>query len=213
MKNILNDFVIIIDFDGTIVDCWYRYYKVFTDILGRSIMSFDRYKYLRKKGISDKEIIKNHVNEIVFDNKAKRILLELPEYLRFDTLLISSKKLFRFYKKFNTIILTKRQSSISLYWQIEKLGIKFIKPNIRLLNDEITKKEYIMTYYSKNNRIYIIGDSDAEAEISDLQNSQVYIVGTGFGLTRKYNANNIIFVNNINNAIRIIEKDIYYRSL
>ena len=127
---------IFIDFDGTIVDVWERYYSVFKEISKDSELSFHTYKSLRKMGYTDEGIaVARQIYLPKGYKKLKSLLLEQEKYLVLDTMLVERHKLISFVFETNAKILTKRRNQRMFYWQIQYLGLTSLGRNYIILDN------------------------------------------------------------------------------
>ena len=108
----------IFDFDGTIVDCWHRYYNVFVlaNNLETSIIDFLDYKKIKLELEKDELVAKYFDIELsknYFENK--HVLIESIDYLKLDSLIVNKEKLIRFFEINDSIILTIRNNINNFY--------------------------------------------------------------------------------------------------
>lgn len=192
---------IFVDFDGTLVDVWKRYYRIFTDFFNSSI-SLTEYKAAKLKYPNDLEILKEYLYEDKIESyfRFKKEKLESPEYLKYDTLLNTSFDLQ------NTMILTCRRSKENLYEQIHNLNIQVSMDNIIVLqpHDVCTKKKYLSEKCGDDGFI-LIGDSELEYVCAELPNAEIYLVKTGLRDVCGFPiAKNVKIVPNINSLTNLI---------
>jgi phosphoglycolate phosphatase len=196
---------IFIDFDGTIVDVWRRYYTVFSDIVKYAPIDFDQYKALRNKRYSDLDVAKKFQIILPSDFRIVKLkMLEEERYLHFDNLLISPKIFTSFVISNNAIILTKRIDKTMFFRQLAWLGLGTLENNSVVLGSGIEKKDWIKNHFA-GKRIVMIGDSDKDAEVGQLQDALAVIVNTGFGVSNELTEkSNTTKVDDINKAIDFI---------
>ncbi len=198
---------IFIDFDGTIVDVWERYYSVFKEISKDSELSFHTYKSLRKMGYTDEGIaVARQIYLPKGYKKLKSLLLEQEKYLVLDTMLVERHKLISFVFETNAKILTKRRNQRMFYWQIQYLGLTSLGRNYIILDNVVSKKDWLRSVCS-NGEIIMVGDSKQEIEVAELENSVVILVRTGFFLSDLgKKIPNLILVEDINSGISLIKE-------
>ncbi|WP_270852576.1 HAD hydrolase-like protein [Fusobacterium varium] len=187
----------IIDFDGTIVDVWERYYRIFIEYFKVDILKED-YKKLKKIFPYDIDLIEHlkleNSNEYY---KFKKKYLEDIEYLKKDTLLIEKEKIVKIFKLSNVILLTIRNNKRNFENQLKFLGLNEIKKKIIVLQplDKKVKKEFILKnrdLFSES--IFSIGDSETDLEIGTLSFAKSYFVNTGLRNQNEVK-NNYDFIN------------------
>ena len=197
----------IFDFDGTIVDCWNRYYKVFVLLNGldTTLISLFDYKNAKLEFEND-EIVADHLNiELSKDYFAKKkILLESIDLLKLDTLIVGKEELLHFFNTNNSIILTKRKNISAFYNQLDLLGLNILKEKSFVVNDIENKLDYFKNKFSDLSN-YVYGDSFEDYRFSDSMNNKVYMVKSGLRDVTKFKHKDNVFI--IDNIVKII-KDI-----
>ncbi len=169
--------MILLDFDGTLVDLWPRYWSVFKDILNVNIQLSD-YKKLKQLYKKDSELAATLGYSLPKDYfEMKKILLEEMEYLEKDKLFWNVKYVNSLFKK-RVMILTKRRNEDNFKKQINRIGIECVYRTINY-----NKSTWIENNCPKDEKIIIIGDSLEELEASRLENVEAWLVG--YGLSTK----------------------------
>ncbi|HBC97292.1 MAG TPA: hypothetical protein DC034_10935 [Clostridium sp.] len=193
----------IIDFDGTLVDVWKRYYLVFNDFWKIKNFDLDEYKFYKREYEYDKLIVKKKIGlcdeeEFLKYKIFKRKNIENINYLLLDNLLASRKFLEKVFCENNAIILTIRNNKKNIFEQLSKLRVDFISNKVILLdNDGIyTKATWVERNINKSEKKIVIGDSEIDLKIGEVSNTIVYIVETGLR-----NPYKIIKKNNIRSYI------------
>lgn len=197
----------IFDFDGTIVDCWNRYYNVFVLLngLNNSLISFSDYKNAKLEFEKD-ELVANHfritLNEDYFEKKS--ILLESIDLLKYDTLIVEKEELIHFFSINNSIILTKRNNASSFYDQLDILGLNKLIDKCYIVNGNQNKLDYFKNkFIDSSNCIY--GDSFEEYRFSELISNKVYMVKSGLKDVTKYkHKDNVYIIDDIGKIINQI---------
>lgn len=199
--------IVFIDFDGTIVHVWKRYYSVFCDALKTNDISYDDYRFAKQMFRADDDVAKHLGIKMTNDYyQKKRMMLEDRDYLKHDQLIISKKKLLDFCNKFDCRIITKRREKSNYYWELNKLGLGFLQRASIVLNpdEHISKYNYVTKIMGIRNCI-IIGDSEEEAEFSMHKGNIVFIVESGLNSIKTFaHYRNILFTEDINEAFQII---------
>lgn len=86
--------MIVLDFDGTIVDVWKRYHKIFCEgLVNRTLEpTLEDYRKLKRKLKRDGDIAKVIGSDLVPGYfEIKKIKLESKEYLELDSALLDEK--------------------------------------------------------------------------------------------------------------------------
>lgn len=203
--------MIFIDFDGTIVEIWKRYYSVFS--LGTNCsINFEEYVY-QKRTLKKDDLVANYFHCTLLPSYyyEKKVLLESTSFLVLDRIIGSCDKLLHSLNALEYRILTKRRSPANLHWQMRNLHLDSLIDKTIILNPDadITKKDYLRTHYSHGFHT-IIGDSQAEWECSELNNVQSILVCSGlenpylFALSKKMH-----IVNDIYNALDLLSDGDY----
>lgn len=197
---------VVLDFDGTIVDIYERYYRIFKEFY-KINMSKEEYVKLKKIYPNDKELIKFlelDIENFEIYKKIKSEKLENEEYLRLDTLILAKEQLFERLKNKEYIILTIRKKKDELYKQLKWLALEEIKDRVIVLTpkNKFVKKEYILENREKFSKSLIcIGDSETDLEIGKIGNVKVYHVNSGLRdskkLKKEYNFINLTSIKEI----------------
>ena len=174
--------MILLDFDGTLVDLWDRYYSVFKDILGLTDLGIEEYKNAKQFYHKD-SLVAEHFGKFLpadyFSKKA--ILLEETKYLSKDRLLIEASLLNQFLKQ-DAILFTKRRNKTNFKWQLQELGIE----DKSIIIESCSKKEWIKQNFPEENCI-IVGDSMEDLEAASLDNVEAWMVGYGLFTKSDFN--------------------------
>lgn len=179
--------MIFLDFDGTLVDLWPRYYEVFSNLSGFKEISLEIYKKDKKLLLDDEKLASLY--KIKLPNqyfRMKREALESQKFLELDEILIP-KKQYEILKKKEIIILSKRRNPKMLSWQLMKLGINL---PYQTLSDNESKKEWIKLNFPTGDHI-IIGDSILDLEAGKLENVTPFMVESGLGTKDTFDQQNL----------------------
>ncbi len=197
--------MLIIDFDGTLVDIWNRYYKVFNDFWQIEGLELKDYMLLKKIYQYDDKILE--IKKRLFTEKEyssykefKNEKLEDIEYLKLDKLIASGRILREINTNKDIIILTIRNNRKCLIKQLNHLSIGYLEDKIICLNNNgiYTKRDWVERNFDINENKIIIGDSEIDYNIGTLRNTEIYLVRTGLR-----NPNSIIKNDNV--KVNIIE--------
>lgn len=168
------------DFDGTIVDIWKRFYHVFLDAGKVSGIEFDSYKTHKLLLKRDNDVAWHFgvsLDAHYFENK--KIMLEQTEYLKFDTLLVDSELLIRFFDNKEAYILSKRRNKSNLLEELKRLKIESLISRVIVIDPDskISKLDYLRQNVTVP--FTLIGDSTEESSVSVLDIANVLLVNTG----------------------------------
>ena len=192
-----------IDFDGTIVDVFPRYYGILSEYLkeiANESLDFSQYKKLKRLGKKDHIIVKELTQglEIDIDEylKYKRERLESFSWLLKDTLIGNPEGANLKLKNmgYKVVLLTQRYNKNNLNKQLEILNIKecfdevvMVKP----IAGQNVKAVYIGTM--SNSDDIIVGDSKVEIDASILLNINGYFVESGLFSAESLGIHNLVF--------------------
>lgn len=173
--------MIFFDFDGTVVNVWPRYYRVF--LAASELTGISQYDYIEAKRalISDEKVARHFGKDIPSQYFArKRALLECDGYLRLDTLLVSATELNAFFSRFECRLLTQRRRFQAFFEELKDLGLGCLSNQAIVLNPDqgISKKMFLKKNFPQSNHI-VVGDSESEWEAAALRNIHTVLVETG----------------------------------
>lgn len=178
----------ILDFDGTIVDIWERYYSVFNDYWKIEELNKTLYIDLKKTHGKDDLIVKEffediHEEDLLDYQRFKKICLEAEEYLRKDRLLVDISKLKSFFEKKEVIVLTVRRDKQMYFNMLENFGIGFLNSrSVVLFPSGIhVKKRWVNLNINCAEKITVVGDSETDASIGIGRKIDFCFVNTGLG--------------------------------
>ncbi len=168
------------DFDGTIINLWERFYRVFIDINGFKNISFEDYKNAKLKYMKDGMVASSFGLLLCSDYfEKKKILLESSDYLFFDKLLVDKNRLLNFFSNNDCYIITKRREKENFYAELNNLGIGELNKKTIVINPDlkISKADYLEK--NGNKPFIIIGDSVEEYNVRLVDKAFVCLVNTG----------------------------------
>lgn len=179
--------MILLDFDGTIVDLWPRYHAVFC-ALSNAKIDIMTYKEL-KQTLKRDEALFHHLNlDFPIDYfKRKTILLEDINYLQKDELLVSKDELLRFFRQNNAHILTSRRFPNNFIQELEFLGLS------ELCKVSICVQELKANWVKSNisEKSLIIGDDIKDLQVASNANFSAIMVLSGLGTKNDFIATGI----------------------
>lgn len=172
----------VFDFDGTLIDLWPRYYKVFCAASRVMDVPFEKYKRTKKKLEKDDSVADSLGIELPPDYYSKkRQLLEKLEFLLLDKPLIDPISFSKYFNENDAILLSKRRRPENLLKEMHLLNFELDKDKIVILKPENgSKAEWIKTHFDIEEHINIIGDGREEIEAAKENiNTQLFFVNTG----------------------------------
>lgn len=182
--------MILIDFDGTIIDLWPRYHAVFCDLTENSI-SLSEYRKLKQHYKKDELLAHTLGLKLPTDYFIKKaLLLEDCYYLSYDKLLIPKDSLLRLFNQSDTIILTKRRNPENFIWELDYLGLSDIR--FKAICTKKSKLEWAKENVTE--RSIIIGDDVRDLQVAILKYVDAIMVLTGLGTSEDYDALNIPYM-------------------
>lgn len=191
MKNSIRTNTIYIDFDGTIVDVYERYFGVLQSFINKTSpgqMHFNSFIKLKRSGLKDHEI----ANKLTVIND-----FNIEKYVKYKTSHIESlnwlskDKLIGNFEQFiskchdmnySVSLLTQRRNPINLYIQLEKLNIYHFFDNIHVVTPKVgrnVKYELLKENIQFNSPTIIIGDSNEEIKAGNILGLRTFYVRTG----------------------------------
>jgi beta-phosphoglucomutase-like phosphatase (HAD superfamily) len=178
----------LIDLDGTILNVYKRYYRIFQTFFKQKhgiTIKFDAYHQFKKLAYTDSFIA--HKFGLILPQDYftfKHHKLELLSYLKLDSIIPNATKALRIIKNKGYIayLLTYRTNKETLIRQLKSLKIFDYFDEIINLKDvkgQNNKSEFIKSHNFKADDI-IVGDSHVEYEAGQLNQLRTYVVSTGF---------------------------------
>lgn len=166
--------LIIYDLDGTLLDVWARYYRVFTSFWGKNLVSLDDFKRLKWSFDDDRQILhhlglKPDERNYSCYQAFKKQALETLENLMLDTL-IADRHIFLLT---DFLVVTARRNRENLLWQLDHLGLlKIVEPSLVVVEpvDPESKKRWFNGFASslKDAEIHIVGDSETDLKMLEV---------------------------------------------
>lgn len=166
---------ILLDFDGTVIDFWERYYRVFCTLTDAKLSKeeYINYKRLNRNDEALADALEISLSKDYFDRKKE--LLEKKEFLKSDSLLVKKKLLMAFTEKNNVILLSRRRNHENFLWELRELEIAGLAENAVCI--DCRKIDWIKKNILDN--VTIIGDDVYDLETAGLKNVSAVMVLTG----------------------------------
>lgn len=192
-----------IDFDGTIVDVFPRYFGILNEYIREMTyesIDFLEYKKLKRAGKKDHVIIRELAKglEIDIDDyvKFKRENLEEFSWLRKDVLIGNPESANLKLKGmgYKIVLLTQRNNKNNLIKQLDFLNIKESFDDVVIVEPKVgqnVKASYIGKQYSFDD--IIIGDSSEEIDAARLLSINSYFVESGLFSADSLNIRKLVF--------------------
>lgn len=162
--------IIFLDLDGTLLDTSTRHYKLYNDILdkkgaSKSILSAEKFWSMKQAGVKTRDILPEFFSEESISSFEKEWLqkIEKKDYLQQDKLFPGIKDiLFYLNKEFDLVLVTLRNNTENLDWELSKLGLKsYFK---FLISGKGPKTKLIENYLMERSmdRCIIVGDTEED---------------------------------------------------
>ncbi len=172
--------MVFLDFDGTIVNLWPRYYRAFCMASGAAGVTQAQYLAAKRRFPADGKLAE-HLQVPLPDDyfSRKRGLLESRQLLQHDTLLLPREELISFFGRYDCRILTSRRREPLFREELARLGLEGLAAQAIVLDpDKMGKKEYLQARFPAGCHV-LVGDSEAEWEAGALENVRVALVRSG----------------------------------
>ena len=175
----------VVDFDGTIVNVWDRFFQAFCLASQIKQIDFDvsKYRSYRLSGVSDYDL-SLRLGSTVAQNRfraSKRHYLESQRLLYADTLLVERDCLLAWFDRHDAYIVTMRRSREMLENEMRSLGIGDLLAHTFVINpdDGDTKRDWVQRELPRDEPVCAVGDAIADMEIGTLDNAMAFHVSTG----------------------------------
>ncbi|MEN6294432.1 MAG: HAD hydrolase-like protein, partial [Methanobacterium sp.] len=158
---------IFLDLDGTLLDTSPRHYKLYQDILNKkgaseSKVSLEKFWNMKRAGIKTRDILPASLSNEIIDSFEKEWLqkIEKKSYLQYDEPFPKTEKVLScLNKEFDLVLVTLRNNTENLHWELSKLGLQnYFKA---IICGESPKKKLVEDYLrdSPDEKCIIIGDT------------------------------------------------------
>lgn len=179
--------MIYLDFDGTLVDIWPRFYRVFCDINGCDSVEFEKYKKYKLEYVKDSIVAKKLGIDLTpkyFELKKK--YLEDEAYLVYDKPFLEADTVNQVFES-RAVILTKRRNKLNFERELKRFNINL---PYAVITGAISKKEWISQHNLGENDI-VIGDSIEDLSAGELHNVKPVMLLSGLGSKTAFDATSI----------------------
>ncbi len=173
-----------IDLDGTLLDLWPRYYRVFCELLHTDDITLERYKEKKRELGQDSAVAAAFGYALAPDHFIRKAeLLEDKSYLSLDELYLSQQQIKTLFARGDAMILTKRRQPDNLEWQLDRLGIRV---PVTIVRDQ-TKLQWIKENQPDEEAV-MVGDSMIDIETGRSSNILVLMTGYGLGTKKQFDS-------------------------
>ncbi len=162
--------IIFLDLDGTLLDTSPRHYKLYQDILNEkgvpeSKVSPEKFWNMKRAGIKTRDILPVSFSEEAIVSFEEEWLqkIEKKSYLQYDELFPEVKNvLFNLNKEFDLVLVTLRNNTENLHWELSNLGLKSYFKSI--ISGKGPKNKLVERYLMgrPNKRCIIVGDTEED---------------------------------------------------
>ena len=202
--------MIIVDFDGTIVDVWNRFYAVFCQLTQGRAVDIATYKEMKSALLDDGAIAQElHLEMADGYWEKKRSLLEDHEYLLLDKLLVDPEYLIEWFRAHDALILTMRRNRDNLMWEMRKLGLDAIVDKAVVVDPDsgMTKQEWVEKEGFGSCVEAVIGDSAQDMTIQGVKHARYLHVSTGLQGCEKIKRvrPSLVVCSDIQNALSLLD--------
>ncbi len=198
-----------IDFDGTVVNVFPRYFKILNEYLNHDYdgqLVFENFVRQKRDGIKEHEIVKKTLGIDIDIEKYvnfKRARLEDKEYLKEDLIIGNPHKAYAKLKGlgYQVNLLSQRRKPDNLLWEISYLNLKDCFDNISTVfpTSNNAKLEYLKDIAKKED--IIIGDSPLDMECATELGIRGWFVESGL-LKKERLAAKVQVAENYNMAVQ-----------
>lgn len=165
--------MILLDFDGTVVDLWPRFHAVFCRLTGCDI-TLDRYRSAKQTIKRDESLALSLGAALPEDHFAqKAALLESRDMLELDRLLLPRDVLLDWARRHDIVILSRRRDAQSFAWELDRLGLS----ELASVCIDVPKVQWIAENVSQP--AVIIGDDVRDMQAASLPHISAVMVLSG----------------------------------
>tara|TARA_Y100000310_G_scaffold345367_1_gene464178 strand:- start:2393 stop:3016 length:624 start_codon:yes stop_codon:yes gene_type:complete len=178
--------LVILDFDGVLVDPMPRLYAIHKDLFeeyGATPLDYEEYRDLKRKPVKESEFVTPLLGENTEEYLQRRLeLIETQEYLSQDKLFDFSIDCLKRLKEKHTIVLwTARSNKKELHKEIEEKQIADFFDQV-IVSEEKEEKLDVIPGFDPSNSI-IVGDTEVEVRIA--QEHKIKCIAVNSGMRRK----------------------------
>jgi len=178
---------IFFDLDGTLIDSMFRLYKLFSDLVSDSKLSYDEYWELKRNKVDHNTILKNFFlfNQQQIDEFQNKWMqnIESKFYLGFDKPFHGTTEFLKNLKnndKLKLYLVTSRQFNDGVQWQLNNFGWSNIFDGVFVTGQKKEKHELIASQFKVSSFDWIIGDTGKDIETGKILEIRTAAVLSGF---------------------------------
>lgn len=169
----MKDTCVILDLDGTLLDCRIRLYTLFKKLVPECYHSLTEYWDLKRQSIGHKKLLMELYRWDLpkFIEFEKRWLKQIEDkkYLTLDSTVEGIQSFLQNLKIHNyVVLLTARQKPEHVFWQLEKLSLLSFFDKILVTGVYMNKVKLLNTQFERNFlKVYMIGDTGEDIQIAN----------------------------------------------
>jgi|GEM_PF-1403227 len=177
----------IFDLDGTLFDVWKRYFEVFNSWWKINGLGLGDFITLKRKLVRDELIVREYLQEIPeklfrLYKEHKKQKLESLELLKLDKEIFDPDML---RKLDDFIVLTVRRNPSNLFFDLQRRNLGFLLKKTVVLEPKDSEikfrwvSQHLEQLLSKDGEVVVVGDSETDLLIGQLEQVSVVLVRTG----------------------------------
>lgn len=177
---------ILIDLDGTILDCRPRHYAVYSEILaelGREPLPVDEFWRRRREGNSTQALLADVLSEGERRQFSEQWLarVESPDALALDTLFPGAiDALARMGRGYDVVLVTLRRERDNLLGQLDDLGLSALFSEVISVGDDLVHQKHLLPGLERvADGGCVVGDTEADIEFAAETGCEVVCVANG----------------------------------
>lgn len=183
---------IILDLDGTLLDCKLRHYRCYQDILTRyqvTPLPIENYWQTKRQGISQNQLLQlSQAQQFIVEfSKEWSMLIEREDYLLLDTLYEQVLQVLQTWQEngFKLFLVTFRQQVMNLQQQLKQLQLIDLLEEVIAVPIGMKKSEVIAKKNIAKNSQEIIWIGDTEADVQAARELNIKVCALSCGLRDK----------------------------
>ena len=180
----MNDGIVVVDLDGTILDYSRRAHAVYSKIVKNEEMKISEYIVNRNLGSSNWELAKENDEwkNKTYDTFTSAWIAQIEEreFLIFDSVIAGAIPwLTNLRTKYRVVLCTARRNQINLTWQLQELDLVGLFSEIIVTGSKRTKLEALASIVEKSRFAIMIGDTVSDYRTGTSLKMETFLVKTG----------------------------------
>lgn len=164
---------IFLDLDGTLLDTSKRHYKIYKDILdekglmcGKAVLSKEKFWHMKRNRKKTRDILPKSLSDEIIASFEAELLhkIEKKSYLQYDEPFPGINEILScLNKEFDLVLVTLRNNTENLHWELSNLGLKGYFKTI--INGKGPKKNLVENYLINNYKgetCLMVGDTEED---------------------------------------------------